>query len=81
MEMIVFFQRPDRAVSILRAADPEADMFAMAQQVVPAGAPYWVVTLEYADEQSVLHEEDRDDWVVDAEYMRREPDGFGTIAQ
>lgn len=81
MEMIVFFQRPDRPVSILRAADPQADMFALASQVVPDGAPYWVVSLDYADEQSALHEEDRDQWVVNSEYMGREPDGVGSLAQ
>ncbi len=56
-------------------------MHAVAKQVVPVGVPYWVVSLKYADEQSSLHEEDRDEWVVDAEYMGREPDGFGALVQ
>jgi len=79
--MLVFFQKPDRPVSILRAADPETDMHAMAKQVVPADVPYWVVSLEYADEQSFAHIEDRDRWVVSTAYMGREPDGYGTAIQ
>lgn len=53
-------------------------MALLADNVVPAGVPYWVVTLGYADQQIALHEEDRDEWVVDSEYMGREPDGFGS---
>ncbi|QXH96155.1 hypothetical protein HU749_007150 [Pseudomonas ogarae] len=80
MEMLAFFQRPGRPVSILRAADPVADMFEMAKKVVPAGIPYWVVSLDYAEKHSSLHEVDRDEWVVDAEYMGRAPDGLGSLA-
>lgn len=81
VEMLAFFQKPGRPVSILRAADPKTNMHAMAKQIVPANVPYWIVSLEYADEQSSLHEEYRDEWVVDAKYMGREPDGLGTFVQ